>query len=118
MVISGVTDTVNTRDRTNNHRVAPFKQALGRRQPHLFNMLINRRVFFDKEITRRHVGLGLVVVVVRHKILNRIFWKKFPHLSIKLRRKRFVGSQNKRRSTQTRDHIGHGEGFTRARHSQ
>ena len=48
MVFLWITYPVNTRDRPHDNHIAPLEQAFGRRQTHLLDMLINRRVFFDE----------------------------------------------------------------------
>ena len=118
VVFIPVADTVDTRHGGHNDAVVTFDQALGRRQAHLFDVLVDRGVFFDKQIPARHVGFGLVVVVIRHKIFDGILGKEFLELGIQLRRQRLVGRQHQRRATRAGDHVGHGVGLARARHAE
>ena len=80
VVVRWVADTVDAGDRGHDHRVTTLQQRLGRRQPHLFNVLVDRRVFLNKEVALRHVGLGLVVVVIGDEVLDRIRGEELPHL--------------------------------------
>ena len=81
-------------------------------------MLIDGRVFFNEQVALRHIGLGLVVVVVAHKVFDRVFREKLAELAVELGRQRLVVRKHNRRAAQARDHIGHGEGLARARNAQ
>ena len=81
-------------------------------------MLVNGRVFFNEQIALRHVGFGLVIVVVAHEVFHRIFREKLAKLAVQLRRQRFVRCKNNSRPTKPGDDIGHGVGLTGARHAQ
>ena len=114
MVIDRVADAVDGGDSANNQNIAAFEQAFGRRQAHLLDVLVDRRILFDKQVTLRDVGLRLVVVVVRNEILHRIFGEKFAELRIQLRRQGLVGCQHQGRATLARNDICHGVGLARA----
>ena len=114
----GLANTVDRRHRGHDDHIAPLQHALGTRQAHLLNVLIDRGVFFNKQVTLRHIGLGLVVVVVADEVLHRVFGEKLAELAVELRRQRFVGCKHDGRAAQAGNHIGHGEGFARARHAQ
>ena len=98
VVIGRIANTVNRRHGADDNRIAPLQQRLGCRQPHLLDVFIDARIFFDEHVARRHVGFGLVVVVIRHEILHRVFRKKLAHLRIQLRRERFVRRHDERRA--------------------
>ena len=51
MVLVAIADTVNTGNRRHDDAIAAFKQAFCRRKAHLLDMLVDRRVFLDKQIT-------------------------------------------------------------------
>ncbi len=72
VVIDRIADAVDRRHGAHDHHVAPLEQALGRRQAHLLDVLVDRRILLDEQVARRHVGLGLVVVVVGNEILDRV----------------------------------------------
>ena len=81
-------------------------------------MLVDGAVFFDEQVALRHIGFGLVVVVVADEILHRIFREKLAKLAIQLRRQRFVGCKDDGWPAQAGNDIGHGEGFARAGYAQ
>ena len=114
----GRADAVNRTDRGHDDGVAPLQHAFGGRQAHLLNLLVDRRVFFNEQIALRHIGLGLVVVVIADEILDGVIRKKFAKLAIKLRRQGFIGRKNDGRPARAGNDIGHGVGFARARHAQ
>ncbi len=84
VVFVAVTDTVDARHRGNDHHVAPLDQALGGRQAHLLDVVVDRAVLLDEQIARRHIGFWLVVVVVRNKILDGVFREKLLEFRVKL----------------------------------
>ena len=63
---------VNRRHRRHDDGVGPLEQRLGRRQAHLLDVLVDRGILLDEGVGGRHVGLGLVVVVVRDEVLDGI----------------------------------------------
>ena len=117
-VVLGCTYAVDRADGGHDDGVTPLQHALGRRQPHLLDVLVDGGVFFDEEIALRHVGLRLVVVVVTDEILDRVLWKKFAELAVQLGCKGLVRRKNDGRAAQPGNHIGHGESFARTGHAQ
>ena len=77
-------------------------------------MLVDRAVLLDEEIALRHVGLGLVVVVVADEVLHRVLRKEFAEFAVQLRRQRLVRRKHDGRAPQPRDHVRHREGLARA----
>jgi hypothetical protein len=68
----------------------------------------------DVGVGARHVGLGLVVVVVGDEILHRVVGEEVLELAIELRGQRLVRRQDQRRALGRLDDLGHGEGLARA----
>jgi hypothetical protein len=97
-----------------DHHVAPLHQRLGRRQAHLLDVLVDRGILLDVEVARGHVGLGLVVVVVRNEVLDRVLREELAELGIELRGERLVGGENERRTPEAGDDVGHRVGLARA----
>ncbi|MNM65456.1 hypothetical protein D3C81_769030 [compost metagenome] len=118
VVFVRVADTIDRRDRCHDHRVAALQQALGRRQPHLLDMLVDRRVLLDEQVALRDIGLRLVVVVVADEVLDRIAREELAELRVELCRQRLVGREHDRRPSHPGDHVGHGEGLARPGHAQ
>ncbi|MPM30869.1 hypothetical protein SDC9_77420 [bioreactor metagenome] len=81
-------------------------------------MLVDRAVFFDEQIALRHIGLGLVIVVIADEIFHRVFGEELAEFAVELRRQRLVGREHDGRPPQPSDHVGHGEGLARTRHAQ
>ena len=82
------------------------------------DLFINRGVFLDIRITLRYICLGLIVVVVRHKIDHGVVREEFLELARKLSGKRFVGSHDQRRLPQGLNSLSHREGLARTSHAQ
>ena len=118
VVLGRVADAVDRRHRRDDHAIGPLEDRLGRRQPHLLDVLVDRAVLLDVEVARRDVGLRLVVVVVRDEVLDRVVREELAELRIELRRQRLVGRDHDRRPPGARDDVGHRERLARARHAQ
>ena len=118
VILVRITDTVNRRDRCNNHDITTFHQRLGTRQAHLFDVLVDRRIFLDKQIPLGNVSFRLVIIVITDEILDGIIREKLPELTVQLRRQRFIGRKNDSRPTEARNHIGHRIRLPRPRYAQ
>ncbi len=77
-----VAQTVNRRNRGDDNDVLAFQQCLGGRQTHLLDLLVDRGVFLYISIRRRHVGLRLVVIVIRDKIFHGVARKEIAEFSV------------------------------------
>ena len=118
MILGRVADAVDRRDRRDDHAVGTLEDRLGRRQPHLLDVLVDRRVLLDVEIARRNVRFRLVVVVVRDKVLDRVVREELAEFRIELRRQRLVRRDHHRGSPGARDDVGHRERLARARDAE
>ena len=118
VVTLGFADAVDGRDRGDDDDVAPLQNALGARQAHLLDVLVDGAVFFNEQVALRHVGLGLVVIVVTDEILHRILGEELAELAVELSGQGFVGRKHDGGPAQAGDHVGHGEGLARTRHTQ
>ena len=118
VVIHRVADTVDGRDGGDDHAVLPLQHRLGGRQTHLLDLLVDAGILLDIHVARRHIGLGLVIVVIGNEILHRVLGKELAHLGIQLRRQRLVRRHHDGRPPGARDHVGHGEGLAGAGHAQ
>ncbi len=118
VVFRRIADAVDRRHRTHDHRVAPLEQRLRCRKPHLLDVVVDRGILLDVEVPRRHIGLGLVVVVVRDEVFDRVLRKELPELAVELRRQGLVRREHQRRPAEARDDVRHGEGLARAGDTQ
>ena len=71
-------------------------------------------ILLDIGVGPRHIGLGLVVVVIGDEILHRVVGEEAPELAIELRRQRLVRGEDQRRALGRLDHLGHGVGLAGA----
>ncbi len=113
VVLRRIADAVDRRHRRHDHHVAALEQRLGRRQAHLLDVVVDRRVLLDVEVARRHVRFRLVVVVVGDEVLDRVFREELAELRVELRREGLVRREHQRRAVMARDDVGHGEGLAR-----
>ena len=85
---------------------------------HTVNLLINIAFFFNISVCARHIGFGLVIVVIRDEILDRIFGEEAFKFSIKLGRQGFVRGQNKGWALGALDKLRYGECLAAAGHAK
>ena len=81
----GIAQAVNCGHGRDDDRVGSLEQRLGRRQAHLLDVLVDRRILLDIRVRRRHVRLGLVVVVIRNEVLDGVVGKELLELAVQLR---------------------------------
>ena len=110
----GIAQPVNRRHGGDDDRVGPLQNRLGRRQPHLLDVLVDRGVLLDVGVRRGNIGFRLVVVVIGDEVLHRVFGEKLLHLAVKLGRQGLVGRQHQRRTLHGGDDVGDGEGLAAA----
>ena len=82
------------------------------------DLFVNRGILLDIRIALRHIRLGLIVIVVRHKIDHGVVREEFLELARELSGKRFIGSHDQRRLPQGLNGLGHREGLARTSHAQ
>ena len=112
------TQAVNTGHRGHDDHVAPGQQGVSGRMAQLVYIVVDGGIFLDVGIRGGHIGLGLVVVVIAHKIFHGIARKKLAKFIVELSGQGFIGRKHQGRAIAAGDHIGHGEGFARAGHAQ
>ncbi len=76
------------------------------------NLIIDRTILFDIGIARRYISFWLVVIIVRHEVFDRIFWKEFLELTIKLTSQGLVVGDDQGWLIDTGDNLAHGIGLT------
>ena len=78
------------------------------------DLVVDRRVLLDVGVSRRHVRLGLVVVVVGDEVLDPVLREQLAELAGELRRERLVGRQHDRRPLHLLDDRRDREALARA----
>ncbi|CUO44949.1 Uncharacterised protein [Flavonifractor plautii] len=99
--------------RGHHDHVPPLHQGGGGRQPQPVDLLVHRRVLLNEGVGVGDIGLGLVVVVVGHKILYRVVGEKFLKLGAELGRQGLVVGQHQGGPLHRLDDLGHSEGLAR-----
>ncbi|OPZ95552.1 MAG: hypothetical protein BWY71_02201 [Planctomycetes bacterium ADurb.Bin412] len=83
-------------------------------QAEFIQFIVDAEVFFNVGIAHGHIGLGLVVVVVRNKISHGIVREELFEFSVQLGYQCFVMRDHQGRPLRILYHVGHGECFTAA----
>ena len=112
VILVAITDAIDAGNRGDDYAISAFEQTLGGGKPHLLDVLVDCRVFFNEQVARRNVGFRLVVVVIGDKVLDRVLREKLTEFGIQLRRQRLVGRQNQCRAAGPGNDVGHGKGFS------
>ena len=94
--------------------VAVLQQRLRRREPHLFDVVVDRGVLLDVGVGRGDVGFRLVVVVVGDEVLDGVVREELAHLPVELRGQGLVGGEHQRRPAHLLDDLRHREGLSGA----
>ena len=117
-VICRTANTVNARDTCHHNNVAAGKQRACCGVAQFLHFFVDGRILLDERIRRRHVRLGLVIIVVAHEVDHGVVREEFLELGGQLRRERFVGRQDERGFLDGLDGFRHGERFARTRYAQ
>ncbi len=104
-------DTVDARHRGDDDDVVALQQRARRRMAHAVDLLVDRGILLDIGVGPRHIGLGLVVVVIADEIFDGVVGEEALELAIELRRQRLVRRQDDGRALRRLDHLGHGVGL-------
>src|SRR5213078_2769162 len=104
-------DAVDARHGSDDDHVAPGDERRGGREPEAGDVVVLGRILLDVEVGLRDVRLGLVVVVVRDEVLDRVVGEELPELVAELRRQRLVVRDHERRLLDLLDDPGHGRGL-------
>jgi len=110
----GRAQAVDAGDRGHDDDVPPLEQGLGRAQAEPVDLLVDARLLLDVGVRLRHVGFGLVVVVVGDEVLDRVVREEGAELLVELGRERLVVREDEGRAVDRLDHLGDREGLARA----
>ena len=89
-----VADAVDARHRGDHDDVVALQQRAGGGVAHPVDLLVDRAFLLDVGVGARHVGFGLVVVVVGDEVLHRVAGEERAELAVQLRGQRLVGRED------------------------
>ena len=105
------TDTVDAGDARHHNHVAAREQRRRRLMAQHLDLFVNGSVLLDIGVALRHVGLGLVVVVVRNKVDHCVMREELLELAGELRGERLVGCHHERGLAERLNGLCHGIGL-------
>ena len=117
-VLLGRAQAVDARHRGDHDHVAAGQQGRGGGVAQPVDLVVDRRVLLDVGVGGRHVGLGLVVVVVADEVLDPVVGEQLAELVGQLGGQRLVGGDDQRRLLHPLDGPGHGGALARAGDAQ
>ena len=117
-IIHRRTDTVDAAYRRNHDAITTREQSGRGRMTEFLDFLVDRCILLDKRVRSRDVCFGLIVVVVRNEVDNRVVGEELLQLARQLGCKRLVGGKHQRGLLRGLDDFSHSEGFARAGNAQ
>ena len=111
-------DAVDARHGRDDDDVVALEQGARGGVAHAVDLLVHRRFLLDVGVGARHVGFGLVVVVVGDEVLDRVVGEEAPELAVELGRQRLVGGEHQGGALRAGNHLGGGVGLARAGDAQ
>ena len=81
---------------------------------HPVDGFVYRAFLLDIGVRSRHIGFGLVIIIVTYEILHGVVRKETLEFTIKLRRQNLVRRQDQRWPLHRFDDLGDGEGLARS----
>ena len=113
-VFGGNTEAIDAADRGHHDHILALEQRAGGGVTQHVDLLVDRRRLGDVSIRDRHVGLGLVVVVIGDEVFHRIVREELPQLIAELGRQGLVVGQHQGGPPGLGDHIGDRKGLAGA----
>ena len=101
-------EAVDARHGRDDDHVATAQERVGGRVPEALDLGVDRGVLLDEGVGLRDVRLGLVVVVVRDEVLDRVVGHQIAELVRELRGERLVVGQHEGGSLHLLDEPGRG----------
>jgi len=119
VVVAGVADAVDRRDRGHDHRVAAARAATWWPTAASGSMCsLMLESFSDVQVAGRYVGLGLVVVVIGTKYSTALSGKNSASRHRAARRASLFGASTSVGTPMAATDVGHREGLARSRHGR
>jgi hypothetical protein len=113
-VFAGRAEAVDAADGSDHNDVAALEERVGGGVAQSLNFLVRTGVFFDIQVRAGDVGFGLVVVVVRDEVLDRVIRKECAELLAKLGGEGLVVGKNQRGALGFCDDARHRIRFSRS----
>ena len=110
--------TVYAGYRGDNHTIRSTNEACNSSKPFLFDSFVDRHFFIDVQIPFCKICFRLVIVVMRDKVIDCIFWKIACNFMVQLPRQRFVVAEDERWDIQSFNHVRHSKGLAASRNSE
>jgi len=107
LVLHRIAKAVNGGYGCDDDDVVALHETRRRAQAQPVDVLVDGGVLLDVRVSRGDVCLGLVVVVIRDEVLDRVMREKALELSVKLSRERLVVGEDERRPAMVLDDVGH-----------
>ena len=108
------TNAVNTAHGSDNNHIIPLQNRPRSRVAHAIDRFVDGAFLLDVGVAPGNVGLGHVVVVVAHEILDGVVGEKALELAIELGGQRLVVREDQRGALHRLDHLRHRERLARA----
>ena len=118
LVLHRIAKAINGGYGCDDDDIVALHETRRRAQAQPVDVLVDRGVLLDVRVSRGDVCLGLVVVVIRDEVLDRVMREKAFQLSIELGRERFVVGEYQRGATMVLDDVRHRHGLPGARYAE
>jgi len=69
----GRTEAVNAGNGGNDDDIAPFKNGARGPVAKLVDFFVDRGILLNEQIPSRDIGLGLIVILIRHEVFDGVF---------------------------------------------
>jgi len=107
-------EAVDAGDGGHHDHIATRNKRTGRRDAQPLDLLVDRGILLNVRVARRHVRLGLVVIVVADEVFDGIVREEVFELGVELRGEGLVVREDQHRAVEPGDDIGHREGLAGA----
>ncbi len=111
-------DTVDARNGRDDDHVVAFEQSARCGVAHAVDLFVDRCFFFDVGVRARHVGFGLIIVVIRDEIFDRVIREEALELTVELRCQRLVRGEYQCGPLRRLNDVRHREGLAGTCHAE